>query len=191
MRLLELFSGSGHISNHFRKRGYETITLDLYTPADIQQDILTWDYKAYNKDYFDFIWASPDCVSWSVATTKHRTLKEGLTPKTETAILGERLILKTLEIIKYFNPKYYVIENPRGKLRHFPPMLEIPYRTTSFYINYDFPTHKPTDLWSNIYLWEKERPCKKSLIIWEKYKKSKRSLIPNRLIQKIYNQIHY
>ena len=78
MRSLELFCGSKSFSKIFEKNKYETITIDIdnkHNPT-ICKDILEWDYKIYPPKYFDVIWASPDCRSWSIATHKHRTVKE-------------------------------------------------------------------------------------------------------------------
>jgi len=137
MKSLELFCGTKSFSKEAKLKGYETTTLDIdkqHNPT-ICVDILTWDYKQFPKGYFNVIWASPDCTSWSIACHKHRTISS-MSPKTHIAVLGEKLIHKTLEIIKYFKPKYWFIENPRGRLRHFKPMKELEYRTTIYYGNY-------------------------------------------------------
>ena len=86
-RLLELFSGSGHVSAYWRKQGYETLTVDnnpKMTP-DICVDITKWNFCDYPPDYFDYIWASPDCSTWTIASHIHRTVDEGLYPKTDRA----------------------------------------------------------------------------------------------------------
>ncbi len=44
MKLLELFSGTHSVGNIAKKLGYEVISLDL-KKADININILTWDYK--------------------------------------------------------------------------------------------------------------------------------------------------
>ena len=199
MRLLELFSGFGHVSGHFREHGWETLTLDYakHLNADICIDILQWDYTVYPRDYFDAVWASPDCTSWSIVTDKHRTLLEGLIPKTKTAVLGEKLIHRTLEIIKYFQPYFYIIENPRGRLRYFPPMKHTPFRTTVYYANYGFTYSKPTDLWSNVPLWEEQ--SKTGTELWGVVKKfnntnmtraTQRSIIPKPLIEKLFGVVN-
>jgi hypothetical protein len=194
MRMLELFSGSGDVSAHFRSKGYETLTLDnrKRMKPTLCVDILKWNYKELPPHHFDFIWASPDCTSWTKATHIHRTLKEGLRPKTKVAELGEELVHKTLEIIDYFKPDKYVIENPRGRMRYFPPIAALPYRSTVYYCNYDHYICKPTDLFTNFPLW-KEVYKLDAPLRWDDVhsKQRNRNQIPVKLIQKIFNYMKY
>ena len=201
-RILELFSGLKHVSKSFELHGWDAVTLD-YDPklgADLCVDLLTWDYTAYDRDHFDFIHCSPDCTSWSICTHRHRTLKDGLKPMTPTAVLGEKLIHRMHEILDFFQPCTYIIENPRGRLRHFPPMRRHPYRTTVFYSNYGFTFHKPTDLWSNIPLWENEKPAAIKTTPWSHIvrtpdtrhvsTRTARSAIPRPLIDRLYSVVN-
>jgi len=196
MKLLELFSGNKSVSKIFKQKfnDIDVVSLDIEQKLnpDICIDILTWDYKIYPEHHFNIIWASPDCRSWSIAGHgQHRQLPD-LAPKTETAVIGEQLIHKTIEIINYFKPQYWFIENPRGLLRHFQPMKNLPFCHLVYYSNYNYPMHKPTNIWSNLTLWGDE---KKPDIEFEKDKngntfycslqKKNRSLIPSKLIERI------
>ena len=58
MKLLELFSGTGSVGKVAKTLGWEVVSLDLKN-ADINEDILEWDYEKYEPNYLDFIWASP------------------------------------------------------------------------------------------------------------------------------------
>ena len=64
MRVLELFKGSGSITNYYKDRyDVEIISLDYnskYNPT-ICCDIMDFDYKKYDVGYFDIIWGSPCC----------------------------------------------------------------------------------------------------------------------------------
>ena len=44
MRLLELFSGTGSVGNVFKDCGWDVVSLDRDMAADIQTDIMDWDY---------------------------------------------------------------------------------------------------------------------------------------------------
>ena len=190
MFALELFAGTKSFGKVAEENGYEVISLDNDPRHNttICENILTWDYREYPPDTFRVIWASPDCTSWSIATHRHRLLPN-LTPLTDTARLGNQLINKTLEIIEYFQPDYYFIENPRGRLRHFPPMLNLPYRGTIYYSNYGHQAHKATDIWSNKEIPNERKP--NLTLHWDNIKRDKvnRSVIPSGVIEKIFDRI--
>mgnify|MGYP000213327476 CR=1 FL=1 len=69
MKLLELFSGTGSVGNVARSLGFDVISLDLKN-ADINTDILDWDYTIYPVGYFDVVWASPPCTEYSKAKSR-------------------------------------------------------------------------------------------------------------------------
>lgn len=147
MRILDLFCGTKSIGNSFTQQGFEVITLDSdkqFKP-NIVSDILKWDYKILPMNYFDVIWASPPCQCFSVASIGKYWRKGGV-PKDAKAIEAQEIVLKTLEIIKYFNPQYWFIENPRAMLRKMPFMLFLP-RQTITYCQYGDDRMKPTDIW--------------------------------------------
>ena len=58
MNLLEMFSGTGSVGTVAKSLGYIVISLDLKN-ADINCDILEWDYKQFDRNHFNFIWVSP------------------------------------------------------------------------------------------------------------------------------------
>ena len=60
MRILDLFSGTHSVGKVARALGHEVLSLDL-SGADINMDVLDWDYTTYPMGRFDFIWASPPC----------------------------------------------------------------------------------------------------------------------------------
>lgn len=121
------------------ERGWEVVALDRDLPADIETDILDWDYREFEPNHLDFIWASPPCTEYSIAkTTGVRNLE-----------LANSIVRKTLEVIDYLQPKTYIIENPQTgllKKQHF--MENIPF-TDVDYCKYGMPYRKRTRLWSN------------------------------------------
>ena len=68
MKLLELFSGTGSVGTVAKDMGFEVVSLDLKN-ADINCDIMKWDYKQYPVKHFHMIWASPPCTEYSKAKT--------------------------------------------------------------------------------------------------------------------------
>jgi len=116
MKILDLFSGSGSIKKYFKeKENIEVISLDFckkYKP-DILVDIMEWDYKEYPIGYFDIIIAGPECKIFS--NLQYTWIGRKWTDKKhleEEQKKNSIYINKTIEIIEYFNPKYYFIENP-------------------------------------------------------------------------------
>lgn len=148
MKVLELFAGSRSFSKEAEKFGYETFTVDInsFDKIDYVVDIL--DFRT-NKIPFkpDIIWASPPCTYFSVASIGKHWHKDH-TPKTEEAKLGVSIVNKTLEIINELKPKYWYLENPRGKLRKL-NIVEGLTRSTVWYCKYGDTRAKPTDIWSN------------------------------------------
>jgi len=167
-RLLELFCGTKSVGSIFEAAGYEVVSLDYNKKFNATHscDILTWDYTQYPPDYFDVIWGSPDCTTFSIATGgKYRT-KESIYGKgnehQERATLGNNMILRVIEILKYFQCKAWFMENPRGLLQYFPPLLEFMkeiqgHKMLVYYGNYGWGFPKPTNIWSNLPLWESEK----------------------------------
>jgi len=148
MKVLELFGGSRSFSKVAEEMGMETFTTDYkdFEGIDYVTDILDFDVDKVPFEP-DVIWASPPCTYFSVASIGHHWNKDN-TPKTKEAVIGCKIVNKTIEIIKYFNPDYFFIENPRGKLRKLDFMQEFD-RVTVTYCQYGDTRMKPTDIWTN------------------------------------------
>ena len=101
--------------------------------------------------YFDFIWSSPPCTEYSIAKqTGVRKIEE-----------ANRIVMKTIEIIDYFNPRIWFIENPQtGLLKKQDFMIGKPYMDVD-YCKYGMPYRKKTRLWNNLYEWEPQPLCKR------------------------------
>lgn len=144
MNLLELFSGTGSVGNVASKVGYNVISVDICDKLSCpthKADILKWNYKIYPKGYFHVIWASPPCTEFSRAKTKG----------VRDLVYANKLVKKALEIINYFKPKYWALENPVGLLRYSPSMRHLDnYRKTLSYCKYGYIYRKDTDIWTNI-----------------------------------------
>lgn len=148
MNVLELFAGSRSIGKAAESLGMNVFSSDInsFDGIDYVTDILDFDVSKVPFQP-DIIWASPPCTFFSVASIGHHWNKDN-TPKTKEAILGVAIVQKTLDIIRHFNPKFFFIENPRGKLRKLDVVRGID-RTTVMYCQYGDDRMKPTDIWSN------------------------------------------
>jgi hypothetical protein len=145
MRVLELFKGTGSIGKHCTKQGYDVVSLDIEGKynANITADILHWDYKQYPVGYFDVVWASPPCTEYS-------HLLYGLPKRVRNLELADSIVKRTLDIIDYYKPKIWFIENPQtGLLKSRVFMQDLPFYDVS-YCKYGFPYRKHTRIWTNM-----------------------------------------
>lgn len=154
MRILELFSGTKSVGKVADELGWESVSVDLLLPADHQIDILEFNYKQYPPDHFDIVWASPPCTEYSKLQDSWlgRKRKGVIYTKEvqESAMIeADKLVSKSLEIINYFNPTLWFIENPRGRLKDRPIMKDIPYVTVDYCRYSDWGYKKRTNIWTN------------------------------------------
>ena len=157
IKVLELFAGSRSFSKVADDFGFKTYCTDIQSFKKIDQvcDIFDFNLEKCVKSlggFPDIIWASPPCTYFSVASIGYHWNPDH-TPKTENAKHGVKIIERTMEIINTIllkNPNvFYIIENPRGKLRKL--NLINPYEMkTVTYCQYGDNRMKPTDIWTNI-----------------------------------------
>ena len=166
MNLLELFAGTKSVGKEAIKLGFNVFSSDFLPEfnTDYCVDILNFDVtKVPFKP--DVIWSSPPCQSFSVSCIGRNWNYDGIihTPKNESTKLGIRLVEKTIEIINYFKPKYWFIENPMGILRKLNLIEKIPdfiERHLVSYCQYGDRRKKPTDIWTNNKSWVSKPSCK-------------------------------
>jgi hypothetical protein len=148
MNTLELFAGSRSFSKVAKKLGHNVYTTDNQDFEKIDEVCDIFDFDINKLPYEpELIWASPPCTSFSVASIGRHWNKDH-TPKTEKAELGVAIVKKTIEIINDLQPKYWFIENPRGKLRKLDFMQDFQRKTVT-YCSYGDMRMKPTDIWTN------------------------------------------
>ncbi|MFM7984943.1 MAG: hypothetical protein ACKPKO_37040, partial [Candidatus Fonsibacter sp.] len=113
-------------------------------PPDIQTDILDLDYKTYSPHDFDAIWASPPGTDYSMAkTTGVKNIEE-----------ANKISQRTIDIVRYFDPKYWIIENPQtGNLKEPEFVTDLPFNDVD-YCKYGMPYRKRTRLWNNVECWD-------------------------------------
>lgn len=127
------------------------MSLDL-KDAKIITDILEWGYTKLKPDEIDVIWASPPCTEYSKArTTGIRNID-----------YANRIVKKTLAIIRYLNCKYWFFENPQtGLLKNHNFMFGLPYFDVD-YCKYGMKYRKRTRIWTNdVKSWKPQPLCKK------------------------------
>jgi len=168
MKVLELFSGTGSVGKCCEQLGWDVVSVDLLLPADHQVDIMNFDYKQYEKDDFDIVWASPPCTDYSNLQScwLGRKKKDGITYTKEIMKKNmddaDKLVLKAFEIIDYFKPHYWFLENPAtGKLKNRDIMKDIPFYDVSYCMYSNWGYEKKTRIWTNKKDWN-NKICDKS-----------------------------
>lgn len=192
MNGLELFSGSKTVSSVFEQHGIKAWSVDNNPKLNSS---ICCDIRELNKndlpEDFHIIWASPDCSTfsrsakpniWHKETYKYR--QYNYTPISDKSILGLSLLLTTIEIIKFYKPMVWFIENPVGRMRHIKQLkLFAPFRYSVNYKDYGFDYSKETDIYTNQYLPLPQkkviRPGKGVMSLSSKYE---RSIVPAQLI---------
>lgn len=162
IKVLELFCGTKSVGKCCDSLGWETVSLDYEKKFNATHtcDILDFDYKQYPQGYFDIIWASPDCRFYSRLQNSWigRKKKDGIMTTKETIEenrkYSDTLIYKVWEIIDYFNPQFWFLENPLSTLKDREVMKDKPYYIVDYCMYSDFGYKKRTCIWTNKKDWE-------------------------------------
>ena len=162
--IFDFFAGTGSSTQAFADAGDTVITFELDPFFTVTETVNIMDLtvegllEKYGQP--DFVWASPPCQAFSVASIGHHWANGGdnPTPKTELAEYNQLLVAKTKELIFGLKPKQgFLIENPRGMLRKLPVVADLPRRTVT-YCQYGDDRQKPTDLWGVVRGGWQEKP---------------------------------
>ena len=158
MLVLDLFSGTQSVKGVCDKLGYDYISLDIDKSSnpDICVDILEWNYFLFDKKPV-IIWASPECKWYSKLTSSNKKYsKEDIEVGMEQ---GDKLVKRVLDIIDFFKPEKWFIENPfTGRLKSRKVMKGLKYYRTDYCQWTDWGYKKPTCIWTNIE-WKDCRVC--------------------------------
>lgn len=135
--VLDLFSGLGGFSAAFEESDeWDVVTVDIedeFDP-DIRADVMELRPSDFNRE-FDAVLASPPCTEFSTM--------QNLNGAHEPSGDAIALVYHTLGLIEGLDPTYWLLENPRGRLRTF---IGAPEATVT-YCQYGEQHMKPTDLW--------------------------------------------
>lgn len=100
MKVLDLFCGPGGASMGIHLSGHSVIGVDIFTQLAYPFEFYRADALTFNIDDYDFIWASPPCQAYSIASAKHRKLGKEYPDLVE--VIRDKLIQ---------SGKPYIIEN--------------------------------------------------------------------------------
>lgn len=147
--VLDLFCGLGGFSAAFEdSEEWAVTTVDIedgFDP-DIRADVL--ELRPADLPAADVVLASPPCPDFSVACitdkwehSEHRRPKH--LPRKAQVAHSVKIVFHTLWLMYELQPRYWILENPRGMLRTWigPPVGQV------HYCQYGEDFKKPTDLW--------------------------------------------
>jgi hypothetical protein len=139
---LDLFCGKGSVRRCLEQQGYCVVSVDAdarFSPTHVS-DILFWNYRQYPPGTFKIISASPPCTEYSRAKTLGwRRLEE-----------ADQLVRRTLEIIEYFQPELWWIENPQSGMLKYRNVVEgLPFIDVDYCQFSDWGYQKPTRIWGS------------------------------------------
>lgn len=140
LRMLDLFSGTGSVGRKFIEQGYDVMSVDFRRSEhpSVCVDVLKWKYREFPPGYFDVIAAGPPCGDYSLA--------KNFRPRRFHR--ADRLVRKTVEIIQYFKPRLWWIENPRtGFLKTRNVIKNFPFIDVDYCQFSDWGYQKPTRIW--------------------------------------------
>jgi hypothetical protein len=165
MRVLEVFKGTGSVGKVFEDAGCEVISVDLearFNPTHLA-NVLEWDYTQYPPGHFDYAHFSPPCTEYSRAMTgRPRRLDE-----------ADLLVNRVLEMLVYFRPRWWTIENPYTGLLKTRPIMQFlrPFLKRCCYCIYSegdetWCYRKETAIWTNIQWTPRPVCCKSAPCMW-------------------------
>ena len=149
LKVLDICSGMGGFSQSFLERGHDVLRIDNNpkfkdVPNTVIADVR--DIRSIVQEVIpDIVLISPPCECFSVASQYIHWSKEG-NPVDSQTLTMIRVVFWCLDAVDYLKPKYWVMENPRGRLRH---LIGMPAVETTFGA-WGALQVKPTDIWGNI-----------------------------------------
>lgn len=121
--LISLYDRTGNWSRPYNDASWVVVQVDIQNGIDI----LEWDYKGfytaftghYRAEHKIIILAAQPCDMYATCGAKHFKGKDE-SGQTE---YHQKLVAKTKEIIDYFNPFAWALENPRTRIHKLNPWL--------------------------------------------------------------------
>lgn len=151
LKVFDMFAGLGGWSAAFAARGHTVVTTDFDSRFDVTvlKDVLELRREDLPFTDFDIILASPPCEGLTVMNIGKNwtrpTDDPPNAPKTDLARLALKLVKRTRQIVSVLDPRWFIIENPRAKLRTLPVVADLE-RRTCWYCHVGETAAKPTDL---------------------------------------------
>lgn len=113
--IISLYDYSGTWSEPYRKAGCRVLQIE----SKLGLDVFAWNYKVIRPELVAGILAAPPCTDFAGSGAQYWKQKDKRGQTKESL----KLVKRTLEIVSYFNPPFWVLENPVGRLNKLLPEL--------------------------------------------------------------------
>ena len=113
--ILSLFDYSGNWCSFYKQAGYQVYQVD----KKLDIDVLDLNVRNLPFDECYGILAAPPCTDFASSGAQYWKQKD-IDGRTTHSL---ELVEKTLELISYYNPHFYAVENPVGRLQKLLPQL--------------------------------------------------------------------
>lgn len=117
--ILSLFDYSGSWSDPYKQAGYDVYRVDV----KLDLDILEIELNDYPFDSVYGILAAPPCTDFAGSGAQYWKAKDA-DGRTDKSL---QLIDRTLDLIEYFKPTFWALENPVGRLPKLRPSVGGPW----------------------------------------------------------------
>src|SRR5882672_6374785 len=113
--LISLYDHSGNASGPYLENGWDVVQVDIKHG----QDIMEWDYKSVQHyDKIGMIIMQP-CTAYALSGNRHK----GYRAQDGQFKYHQKLVAKTKEIIDFFNPFFWQLENPKTDIHKKNPWI--------------------------------------------------------------------
>lgn len=159
--ILDLCGGTGSWSKPYKEAGYDVrlITLPYY---DVRS------YKPPKNVYV--VLAAPPCTHFSIACSQYWQEKD-ITGQTSEAL---EIVYSCLRIIEECSPKFWALENPKGRLKKFIGSPTYRFNQSDF----GAPYKKPTCLWGDFNIFIVPGPINTNIKCLDEIKSSELYQLP-------------
>lgn len=117
--ILSLFDYSGRWCRPYLEAGYNVYQVDIKLGLDILD--LTPEHMPFDQVYG--ILAAPPCTDFSGSGAQYWKIKD----EDGRTVHSLKLVDRVLEFVDFYDPKFWVLENPVGRLQSLRPRLGKPY----------------------------------------------------------------
>jgi site-specific DNA-cytosine methylase len=142
--IIVLFDYTGKMSEPWAEAGYTVLTFDLQDGVDVMDLSPEWfDEQGIDVGNVYGIIAMPPCTDFTNASSRFWKKKD----KNGSTEASKALVTQTLSMIEHYEPKFWMIENPVGRIEE---VTGLPQSRLMFdYSNFGTTSGKEEMLWGN------------------------------------------